>query len=84
MGFVDLIGVVSNYVKSDFLINDTLVNLISLSCFFWFLVISIPAGFLMNKIGRKSTVLLSYLFTFGGLLIPCFRIAFRLYLLLLL
>ncbi|MDD4660970.1 MAG: MFS transporter [Massilibacteroides sp.] len=76
MGLVDLIGVVSNYVKSDFSISDSLVNLISLSCFFWFLVISIPAGFLMNRIGRKNTVLLSYFFTFVGLFIPWLNYSF--------
>ena len=76
MGFVDMIGIVSNYVKVDFSISDSLVNLISLSCFFWFLVISIPTGLLMNKIGRKNTVLISYIFTFAGLLVPWFSYSF--------
>jgi fucose permease len=70
MGFVDLIGTAINYVKVDFSLNDTTANLLSLSCFFWFLVLSIPTGFLMNRIGRKNTVLVSFLFTFVGLLIP--------------
>ncbi|MDR1937112.1 MAG: MFS transporter [Tannerellaceae bacterium] len=70
MGFVDLIGTAINYVKVDFSLNDSTANLLALSCFFWFLVLSIPTGFLMNRIGRKNTVLLSFLFTFVGLLIP--------------
>ncbi|MDR1918324.1 MAG: MFS transporter [Tannerellaceae bacterium] len=70
MGFVDLIGTAINYVKVDFTLNDSTANLLALSCFFWFLVLSIPTGFLMNRIGRKNTVLLSFLFTFVGLLIP--------------
>jgi fucose permease len=70
MGFVDLIGTAINYVKADFTLNDTTANLLSLSCFLWFLVLSIPTGLLMNKIGRKSTVLAGFLFTFIGLLVP--------------
>jgi fucose permease len=70
MGFVDLIGTGINYVKADFALNDSMANLLSLSCFFWFLVLSIPTGFLMNRIGRKNTVLVSFLFTFAGLLLP--------------
>jgi fucose permease len=70
MGFVDLIGTAINYVKADFALSDSMANLISLSCFFWFLVLSIPTGFLMNRIGRKNTVLVSFLFTFAGLMTP--------------
>ena len=70
MGVVDLTGTAVNYVKVDFTLNDTLANLLSLSCFFWFLVLSVPTGFLMNRIGRKNTVLVSFLFTLTGLLLP--------------
>jgi len=70
MGFVDLIGTVINYIKVDLVLNDTTANLLSLSCFFWFLVLSIPTGLLMNKLGRKKTVLLSFVFTFVGLIMP--------------
>ncbi|MDR3094343.1 MAG: MFS transporter [Bacteroidales bacterium] len=70
MGFVDLIGTAINYVKADFNLSDTVANTLSLSCFLWFLVLSIPTGMLMNKIGRKNTVLISFVFTFVGLLIP--------------
>jgi len=70
MGFVDLIGTAINYVKVDFSLNDSTANLLSLSCFLWFLVLSIPTGFLMNRHGRKNTVLISFLFTMIGLMIP--------------
>jgi len=78
MGFVDLIGTAINYVKADFALNDTTANLLSVSCFLWFLVLSIPTGFLMNRIGRKNTVLVSFLFTFAGLLIPFVAYTFNL------
>lgn len=70
MGIVDLIGTAINYVKVDFGLNDSTANLLSLSCFFWFLVLSIPTGFLMNRYGRKNTVLISYIFTLAGLVLP--------------
>jgi fucose permease len=73
MGFVDLIGTAINHVKVDFNLNDTTANLLSLSCFLWFLVLSIPTGFLMNRYGRKNTVIISFLFTLAGLAIPFMR-----------
>ena len=70
MGFVDFTGTAINYVKVDFNLNDSTANLLSLSCFFWFLVLSIPTGFLMNRRGRKNAVIISFLFTMVGLMIP--------------
>jgi fucose permease len=77
MGFVDFIGTAINYAKADFSLNDSTANLLSLSCFLWFLVLSIPTGFLMNKIGRKNAVLVSFAFTFVGLLIPFLSYSFN-------
>ena len=70
MGFVDLVGIATNYVKSDFALSDTAANSFSIMVFFWFLVFSVPTGILMNKIGRKKTVILSIFITFIGLCIP--------------
>ena len=42
------------------------------SIFFWFLIFSVPTGILMNRIGRKKTVLLSLVVTFASLLLPIF------------
>ncbi|KXB51112.1 transporter, major facilitator family protein [Bacteroidales bacterium KA00344] len=71
MGFVDIVGVTTSYVKNDFsYLTDSVVNLISLSCFFWFLVLSIPTGMLMNRIGRKKTVLLSFLTHVVAMILP--------------
>ena len=71
MGFVDIIGVGTNNVKADFsYLNDTQANLLSLSCFFWFLVLAVPTGMLMNRIGRKNTVLLSFLLHVVAMIVP--------------
>lgn len=76
MGFVDLVGVASNYVKQDLLLSDTVANTLPSLVFFWFLIFSVPTGVLMNKIGRKKTVMLSLVITFVSLLLPIFSESF--------
>lgn len=72
MGFVDLVGIASNYVKEDLGLTDAQANIFPSLVFFWFLIFSVPTGMLMNRIGRKKTVLLSLIITFASLLIPIF------------
>ena len=72
MGFVDLVGIASNYVKADLGLNDSIANTMPSLVFFWFLIFSVPTGVLMNKIGRKNTVLLSFVVTIISLLLPIF------------
>lgn len=72
MGFVDLVGIASNYVKDDLGLNNTIANIMPSLVFFWFLIFSVPTGVLMNKIGRKKTVLLSLVVTVVSLLLPIF------------
>ncbi|HJE39738.1 MAG TPA: MFS transporter [Candidatus Amulumruptor caecigallinarius] len=70
MGFVDLVGTASNYVQKDLGLTDSQANLFPSLVFFWFLIFSVPTGMLMNRIGRKRTVLLSLVVTAVSLLIP--------------
>jgi len=70
MGFVDVVGISTSYVKQDFGLSDTLSNLLPAMVFFWFAVFSVPTGILMNKLGRKNTVLLSMIVTLLALLVP--------------
>ena len=72
MGFVDLVGIASNYVKEDLQLTDSVANMLPSLVFFWFLIFSVPTGMLMNRIGRKNTVLLSLLVTVASLLLPLF------------
>ncbi len=72
MGFVDLVGIASNYVKEDLALSDSVANVLPSLVFFWFLIFSVPTGMLMNKIGRKKTVLLSLVVTVVSLLLPLF------------
>ena len=70
MGFVDLVGIASNFVKRDLSLNDSTANIFPSLVFFWFLIFSVPTGMLMNKIGRKNTVLLSLVVTIVSLFLP--------------
>lgn len=72
MGFVDLVGIASNYVKADLNLTDSQANIFPSLVFFWFLIFSVPTGMLMNHIGRKRTVVLSLVVTAVSLLLPVF------------
>lgn len=72
MGFVDLVGTASNYVQKDLGLSDSQANLFPSLVFFWFLIFSVPTGMLMNRIGRKNTVLISLIVTAASLFIPAF------------
>ena len=76
MGFVDVVGIATNYVKSDFGLTDSVANLLPMMVFLWFFVLSIPTGLLMNKIGRKKTVVVSMVFTFVAMLMPLLSYTF--------
>ena len=72
MGFVDLVGTASNYVQKDLGLSDSQANVFPSLVFFWFLIFSVPTGILMNRIGRKKTVLISLLITAVSLVVPVF------------
>ena len=72
MGFVDLVGAVSNNMQEDFGLSDSAANFFPSLVFFWFLIFSVPTGMLMNKIGRKKTVLLSIVVTTLAVFLPLF------------
>lgn len=70
MGFVDLVGIATNNIKVDFELNDTVANLLTSMVFLWFFIFSVPTGLLMNKIGRRKTVVLSLFVTFLAMIVP--------------
>jgi fucose permease len=70
MGFVDMVGTATNYVKADFGLSDTVANFLPSMVFFWFLILSIPTSLLMNRIGRRMTVQISIVVTIVALILP--------------
>ncbi len=70
MGFVDMVGTATNYVKADFALSDTMANFLPSMVFLWFFFLSVPTGLLMNKIGKRKTVLLSLVVTALAMVLP--------------
>ena len=70
MGFCDVVGISTSYVKNDFGLSETLSGFIPSMVFVWFLLLSIPSAILMNRLGRKKMVQISNVITFAGMLIP--------------
>ena len=70
MGFVDMVGTATNYVKADFQLSDTMANFLPSMVFLWFFFLSVPTGLLMNRIGKRKTVLLSLVVTALALVLP--------------
>lgn len=72
MGFVDMVGTATNYVKADFNLSDTMANFLPSMVFLWFFFLSVPTGLLMNRIGKRKTVLLSLVVTSLAMVLPLF------------
>lgn len=72
MGFVDLVGIATNYVKKDFSLSDSMANMLPMMLFVWFAVLAVPTGLIMNKLGRKNTVLISMFLSLIAMLLPYF------------
>lgn len=74
MGFVDVVGISTSYVKAQFNLSEQVSGFLPSMVFLWFLLLGIPTGSLMNKIGRKNTVLISMVITFIGMILPFFTL----------
>lgn len=70
MGFVDLVGVATGYLKQDFDLSDKVAQLIPFMVFIWFALMSIPTGIFQDRKGKKLTVNIGMIFTAVGLIIP--------------
>lgn len=76
MGFVDVVGISTSYVKADFGLSDKLANLIPMMVFLWFAIFSLPTGALMSRIGRRKVVMLSAIITLIAMLLPLTNYSF--------
>ena len=77
MGFVDMVGTATNYVKADFALSDTVANFLPSMVFLWFFFLSVPTGLMMNRIGKRKTVLLSLAVTALALALPMCAFFFK-------
>jgi len=72
MGFVDVVGISTNYVKDEFGLSEAMSGFLPSVVFIWFFLLSYPTAVVMNKIGRKNTVLISMVVTIVGMFLPFF------------
>ena len=70
MGFCDIVGISSDYVQRTFNWSPAMTGFVPSMVFIWFLFLGIPVGNIMNRWGRKNTVLLSMAITVIGMLLP--------------
>ncbi len=70
MGFVDLIGKIAVHAEMDFSLSKEVASFLPSAVFLWFFVCAVPTGLLMNKLGRRNTVLLSLILTVGAFILP--------------
>lgn len=76
MAFVDLVGTATNYIKPEFNLSNSTANLFTTMVFFWFLVLSIPTSIVMNRIGRRNTVIAATWITALATLMPVLAYVF--------
>ena len=70
MGFVDIVGVSTGYVQKDFDLSDSIAQFLPSMVFIWFFFLSIPAGVLQDKIGKKKMMKIGIVITLIGLVLP--------------
>ncbi len=70
MGFVDVVGIATNYIKNDFNLSAGLAGTLPMMVFLWFAICSIPTGIMMGRIGRRDTVLIALIMTTIAMIIP--------------
>lgn len=78
MGFVDVVGISTSYVKEDFHLSDTLANLLPMMVFVWFAILSIPVGLFQDRYGKKKTLNIGILLTIVAMIIPLIHYSFEL------
>ncbi len=76
MGFIDIVGVATGFIKKDFALTDDLAQLIPSMALFWFFLLSVPSGILQDKFGKRRMLNIGMLFTGLGMIIPFFHYSF--------
>ena len=76
MGFADIVGVATGYIKNDFGLTDDLAQLIPFMALVWFFFLSVPVGILQDKYGKKIILNIGMGFIGLGMIIPFFHYSF--------
>ena len=70
MGFVDMVGMATGYVKEDFQLTESMAQLLPSMVFLWFALLSIPTGIFQDRRGKRFTANVGMVITAIGLMVP--------------
>lgn len=73
MGFVDVVGLATGYIKQDFGLSNTVAQILPFMVFIWFALLAIPTGVFQDNRGKRLTVNIGMVLTGIGMLIPFFH-----------
>lgn len=76
MGFVDIIGVSTGYVKQDFHLTDFIAGFLPMMVLLWFFVLSVPVGVLQDKYGKRNMLNIGMVIQAIGLGLPFIHYSF--------
>jgi len=76
MGFVDIVGVATGFIKKDFNLPDNLAQLIPSMALVWFFLLSVPSGILQDRFGKRRMLNIGMLLTGVGMVIPFIHYSF--------
>lgn len=76
MGFVDIIGVATGYIKQDFRLTYFVAQFLPMMVLLWFFVLSVPVGILQDKHGKRKMLLIGMVIQAIGLGIPFIHYSF--------
>jgi len=76
MGFVDIVGVATGFIKKDFMLTDNIAQLIPSMALFWFFVLSVPSGILQDRFGKKRMLNIGMILTGIAMVIPFIHYSF--------
>ncbi len=76
MGFIDIIGVATGYIKQDFQLTDFYAQFLPMMVLLWFFVLSVPVGILQDKYGKRNMLNIGMLLQAVGLGVPFIHYSF--------
>ena len=76
MGFVDIIGVATGYIRQDFELTNFAAQFLPMMVLLWFFFLAVPAGIIQDKVGKRSMLNTGMIIQAIGLGLPFLHYSF--------
>lgn len=76
MGFLDIVGVSTGYIKNDFGLEDKIAQFLPSMALIWFFLFSVSAGLMIERYGKKKILNIGMALTGLSMLIPFIHYSF--------